>query len=181
MRAQRLWRRAEASRKKREEEQKKDYKYRARKVKESFVRGLNVALHETSNAERLPGTVSLKPLKARVKCTDDLSELLKPGDRLMFKGCENYVKVKRVKKRLKKKKDSPAWSEVFLTRPWDGLFDSKQIEGKFVETDEDGDVKKVSNVIAFKLPSMNIEQRMIASAVRDVRARSARISVSSFT
>ena len=92
--------------------------------------------------------------------------------------CENYVKVKRVKRRLKKKKDSPAWSEVFLTRPWDGLFDSKQIEGKFVETDEDGDVKKVSNVIAFKLPSMNIEQRMIASAVRGVRARSARISVS---
>ena len=87
----------------------------------------------------------------------------------MFKGCENYVKVKRVKRRLKKKKDSPAWSEVFLTRPWDGLFDSKQIEGKFVETDEDGDVKKVSNVIAFKLPPMNIEQRMIASAVRGVR------------
>jgi hypothetical protein len=168
MRAERLWRRAEASRKKRQEELQKDYKYRARKIKESFVRGLNVALHEKNNAERLPGTVSLKPQKARVKCTDDLSELLKPGDRLLLKGCQNYVKIKRVKKRERKNKNTPAWSEIFLTRPWDGVFDSKQIEGKFIETDEDGDVKKLSNVIVFKLPSMNMEQRVIASAVRTV-------------
>lgn len=168
MRAERLWRRAEASRKIREEELRKDFKYRVKKLKQNFVNGLNVALHESSNKERLPGTVTLKPQRARVKCSDDLSDLLKSGDCLMLKGVQNIVKIKRVKRRLRKKKNDPAWSEVFLTRPWDGIFDSKKINAKNVETDEDGDVKKITNIVAFKMPSMNMKQQFVASAVRTV-------------
>lgn len=173
MRKERLWRRAEASRKTKQAELEKKLAYRVARAGNKFASGVHKAFHEFSNAEQLPGTVSLKPNRTRVKCTDDLSRLLVSGDRLRFDACPIFVTVKRVKTRVvvKKKKmgtKKEISCEIILTRPWDGRFDAKAIDATCVETDEDGDLKKLKSVRAYKLPKLNASQQAIASTVHTV-------------